>query len=320
MPAISCSAPGKVILCGEHAVVYGRPAIAIPVFKVASTCRIIARPTATSNDIIINAPKIGLKTELDKLSDTHPIRKTIEIVLESLKFKHLPSCEILINSSIPTAAGMGSSASTSVALIRAVSTFLGHPFESSEINRIAFEIEKFHHGSPSGIDNTVITYAKPLYFVRNSPYQFLSIKKGFSLLIADSGISSSTGKVVNEVKAGWEKEPAKYEGYFNEIQSICNAIRGCLESGETDALGELLNNNHRLLIEMGVSCPKLDHLVKTALENGAEGAKLSGGGQGGNMIALVSSENQERIAHALQQAGAVNTIFTQIPAEGDLLE
>lgn len=316
MPAISCSAPGKVILCGEHAVVYGKPAIAIPVFNVATKCTIIARPSASSDETTIVAPNIGLKCHLGCLVEGHPIRNTIRLVLEKLHAGKLPVCEILIQSTLPTAAGLGSSASTSVALVRALSTFLGHPFTNEIVNEIAFEIEKIHHGTPSGIDNTVITYEKILFFLKDSSCNFLTPRNPLTLVIADSGIKSSTAKVVQEVNQRYVTDPTKYDKLFNQIEAISFYIKEHLQSGSLKSLGKQLTLNHTLLQEMGVSNARLDDLVSCALEHGALGAKLSGGGQGGNMIALVDAENASSIAGHLTQAGAVNTIITQIPVIG----
>lgn len=316
MPAISCSAPGKVILCGEHAVVYGKPAIALPVFNVKTKCNIIARPSASTDETLVVAPNIGLKCHVGCLVETHPIRTTIRLVLEHLKIDHLPVCEIQIHSTLPTAAGLGSSASTAVALIRALSTFLGHPFENEVVNQIAFEIEKIHHGTPSGIDNTVITFEKPLFFIKDAPFEFLSLRETLTLIIADSGIKSTTAKVVQQVREHYEQEPHRYQAFFDQIEEISLSIKNELELGNQKSVGEYLTKNHTVLKEMGVSCNKLDRLVSAALKSGAMGAKLSGGGQGGNMIAMVEPESANTIADALRSAGAVNAIITQIPAQG----
>lgn len=316
MPAISCSAPGKVILCGEHAVVYGKPAIAVPVLNVATKCTIIARPTAPSDEVLIVAPNIGLKCEYKCLVEGHPIRATIRRVLEHFSIDHLPVCEIQIHSTLPTAAGLGSSASTSVALIRALSTFLGHPFADEEVNQIAYEIEKIHHGTPSGIDNSVITYAKTLFFIKGQPMKFLDPQKNLTLVIADSGIKSSTVKVVSGLKGRYTAEPEKYSALFDQIGEVSLQVKETLESGHLEETGSLLTRNHALLKEVGVSCSKLDDLVACALEHGAKGAKLSGGGQGGNMIALVNPDQAEAMSGWLREAGATNTIITQIPAKG----
>lgn len=316
MPAISCSAPGKIILCGEHAVVYGKPAIAIPIFDVSTKCTIVARPTAPSDETIIIAPAIGLKSNLSCLLADHPIRVAIDLVLNHLKIDHLPVCEINIQSTLPTAAGLGSSASTSVALIRALSTFLGHPFEDEVVNQLAFTIEKIHHGTPSGIDNTVVTFGKAIFFVKGQENHFLQPEKSLTFVIADSGIKSSTSKVVAEVYQAYQQNIEKYSTYFERIDHIAQSARIFFESGDLKNLGISLSENHQVLQEMEISCEKLDKLVSSALGGGALGAKISGGGKGGNMIALVEPDQAQEVAVVLLDAGAVKTIITTIPAKG----
>lgn len=288
----------------------------MPVFEGSTRCSILALPTAPHDESIVIAPGIGLKCQLRCLVENHPIRVAVNLVLAKLDLDHLPVCEIRIQSTLPTAAGLGSSASTSVALIRALSTFLGHPFADDEVNQAAFEIEKIHHGTPSGIDNTVITYAKTLFFVKGQPYEFLVPGKPFTLVIADTGIKSSTSKVVSEVKQNTLEYPAKFEALFSQIGAISLSVKQSFLLGDLQVMGKSLTENHLLLREMGVSCEKLDLLVDCALECGALGAKLSGGGQGGNMIALVEPGHAESLAKALKSKGAVNTIITHMPAKG----
>ncbi len=316
MPAITCSAPGKIILCGEHAAVYGSPAIAIPVFDVKTKCTIIARPTACTDDPLIVAPDIALRCHLTCLVENHPIRMVVKLVLDRFKLDHLPVCEIQIHSTLPTAAGMGSSASTAVALIRALSTFLGHPFENEVVNELAFEIEKIHHGSPSGIDNSVITYQKCLYFIKGQPFQLLEPKATFTLVIADSGIKSTTARVVEQVRLSYQDNKPAFEQYFSEIGNVSDQIRKDLILGNISDIGTLMTKNHKLLQTIGVSCEKLDTLVACALDAGSLGAKLSGGGKGGNMIALVNDETADTIADKLRSCGAVNTIIIRVPTGG----
>lgn len=316
MPAISCSAPGKVILCGEHAVVYQKPAIAVPVFEGSTKCSIVAKPTAPHDETIVIAPNIALKCYLSCLVEKHPIRVAINLVLNKLNVDHLPVCEIRIHSTLPTAAGLGSSASTSVALIRALSTFLGSSFTDDEVNQLAFEIEKIHHGTPSGIDNTVITYAKSLFYIKGQPSEFIFPGKQVTLIIADTGIKSSTSKVVSEVRLGYQEKKDHFEDLFNQIGDLVISAKESFINGDLISLGKSLTENHMLLRKMGVSSDKLDELVDCALSHGAMGAKLSGGGQGGNMIALVKSDEAELLASALVSKGAVNTLITRVPAKG----
>ncbi|MRS03149.1 mevalonate kinase, partial [bacterium] len=258
----------------------------------------------------------ALKCHLRCLVENHPIRTAINLVLEKLSLDHLPVCEIRIQSTLPTAAGLGSSASTSVALIRALSTFLGHTLPDDEVNALAFEIEKFHHGTPSGIDNTVVTYAKPLFFIKGQAPEFILPGEPLTLVIADTGIKGSTSKAVADVKQGYQSEPVRFEALINRIGDLVSSSKALLIKGNLQELGKNLTENHGLLSEMGVSCDKLDQLVTCALSHGALGAKLSGGGQGGNMIALVESHLADSIALALRSKGAVNTIITHVPAKG----
>lgn len=312
MPAISSSAPGKLILCGEHAVVYGQPAIALPITDVQTRCVILARPGTESSEVLIKDHAFGLDTRLSSLNTDHPIRRTVETVLAELKIDHLPACEIQIHSTIPHSGGLGSSASMAVALTRSLAIYLGHPFEDTTVNNIAFEIEKLHHRTPSGIDNTVITYGKPVFYIKDTPIELLEIAHPMVLLIADSGIKGSTAKAVEHVRKLWKASPIEFEGYFTEVGGITLKIKRFLLTGEFEKIGTLLTRNHQLLKEIGVSLPALDHLVDVAKRSGAFGAKLSGGGLGGNVLALVSPELADQVRNSLLRSGAAHVLIARI--------
>ncbi len=193
MPAISATAPGKVILFGEHAVVYGRPAIAVPVTQVKARAVVTAAPRGAPGEVRLLAPDIGLDAILEELGSADPLAAAIREVASTLKVKQFPACTIKITSTIPVAAGMGSGAAVSVALIRALSAFFGHPLPDEKVSALAFEIEKIHHGTPSGIDNTVVTYSMPVYFVKGKPIETLQVRRPFTIVIGDTGVSSPTG-------------------------------------------------------------------------------------------------------------------------------
>ena len=161
MPAISASAPGKIILFGEHAVVYGRPAIAVPVLQVRAKAIVRADPRAQSGQVFIQAPDINLNTTLDDLPTTHPIAAAIRAVTSTMHLQQPPACNLRITSTIPIAAGMGSGAAVTVAILRALSAFWGNPLNDEQVSGMAYEVEKIHHGTPSGIDNHVVTSAMP---------------------------------------------------------------------------------------------------------------------------------------------------------------
>lgn len=303
------SAPGKIILFGEHAVVYGQPALAVPVTQVEAEVRI---DRIFSSGIRINAPNIQLNEKLDALAPTHPLAATVRNTLHALEVDSLSNVAILIRSSIPVASGLGSGAAVSVAIIRALAKQLKKTLTDEQVSALAFETEKLYHGTPSGIDNSVVTYAKPVYFVKNQPIEVLRVKYPFTIVIGDTGIPASTKESVRDVRIQHHKRPDRYETLFATIGSIANTARQLIEGGMPESLGPLMDENHAMLRSMNVSSPVLDHLVDAAREGGALGAKMSGGGRGGNMIALAQASKAGAVARALKEAGATNTIITRI--------
>ena len=312
MPAFSATSPGKIILFGEHAVVYGFPAIAIPVVQVRAKATVTPNIKQNTDDIVFHAPDVGLHASLHELSRDHPMAKIVEELKKHLQIEKVPPCTIRVTSTIPIASGLGSGAAVSVAILKALSAFLGKSLSLETLSTITYEVEKIYHGTPSGIDNTVITYVEPVYFQKGKPIKTFEIKKPFTLVIADTGVQSPTAVAVSDVRKAWQKDPETYESYFQSIGEIVSKAKNAIIHGAFVELGELMNQNHLLLQKIGVSSPELDNLTNAARDAGALGAKLSGGGRGGNMIALTSDDKAEKIAEYLQQAGAVNTIITQV--------
>lgn len=305
------SAPGKVILFGEHAAVYNRPALAVPVAQVSVSAEVVDSPR---QGVWIQAPAVELHAELDSLPESHPLAYAVRRAFQRLGIS-LPlqqGLEISIQSTIPVASGLGSGAAVSVALLRALSAHLGCPMADGEVNDLAYEVEKLHHGAPSGIDNTVVAYAKPVYFIKDKPIEFVRVGKPFTIVIGDTGIPAPTKQTVGEVRRLWNRNQLGIENIFNEIAQISLIGRRSIESGKPELLGELMDKNHEYLQILTVSCPELDRLVETARRAGALGAKLSGGGRGGNMIALVKVGSAESIAEALRLAGAKRAIIAEI--------
>lgn len=312
MPAFTATAPGKIILLGEHAVVYGQPALAVPVRKVRARAVVRAEIGQKAETIHLLAPEIDLDTTYDTLEPGNPLRLAIAVVLDELGISRTPACSIRIQSTIPMASGLGSSAAVSVAVIRALSGFLGHPLSREKVSALAFEVEKIHHGTPSGIDNTVVTFDKPVFFSKDDDLQILSIGKSFTFVIGDTGIPSATAHTVASVRKAYHAEQQRYEDLFSSIGSLVLKAQDAIQEGKSEVLGLLMDENHVFLKEMGVSIPELDQLVGTAKKTGALGAKLSGGGGGGNMIALVNPNQADMVANSLEKAGAAQTIITHI--------
>ena len=311
MPSFTASAPGKVILFGEHAVVYGQPAIAVPMLSSRARATVVPDVQGTSGEIEVDAPQLPLYAPLLDLDQKHPIRVAIEQAAGETDLSVLPACRILINSDIPKASGLGSSAAVSTALIRAFSAFLGKRLTDQELSDKVFEVEKIQHGTPSGIDNSVISFQRPIFFQIDTPIEFLSIPKPFRIIIADSGIQGNTRLAVQGVRDKWQAEPERYENVFDEIGNICRIARKQILEGNPDQLGTLMDRNQTLLEELGVSTPELESLIQAAREAGALGAKLSGGGLGGHIIALID-EGEEEIYKKLLERGAKNVQSTWI--------
>ena len=308
------TAPGKAILFGEHAVVYGRPAIAVPVREVCARAEVTPLPGAAAGTIVVDAPDVGLAGDLAGLDPSHPIPRIILDTLHALGPGLAPGLTLRVTSTIPIASGMGSGAAVSVAIARALSQHLGLPLAPDQISALAFAVERIHHGTPSGVDNTVVTYGLPVYFRPGEPPIPFEIRGQMNLLIGDTGIASSTAAAVGMVRERWRADAQAYDRHFDALGELSDRARALLEAGRISELGPLLDSGHGVLQQIGVSSPALDELVEAARTAGAWGAKLSGAGLGGTMLALAAEADVDRVHRALETAGAVRIIRTQVGA------
>jgi len=308
---VQSSAPGKIILFGEHAVVYGEPAIAVPVTEVEAEASVV--PAPGGHGLTLVAADLGESFPLGDAPPGDPLAMAAQLTLDLLGVPP-PDARLTVRSTIPIASGLGSGAAVSTALVRALARFLGHALEPADVSALVYAVEKIHHGTPSGIDNTVIAYEKPVYFVREarvgpSP---LSVGAPFRLLIGDTGLPSPTRRLVDRVRARREEDRAGCDAILEQIGSVARRGRRAIEEGRVGDLGPLMTENHRLLVELGVSSPALDALVNAACSTGATGSKLSGAGQGGNMLALAPPGAEGPVTRALRDAGAVRVIETTV--------
>lgn len=327
---IKASAPGKIILFGEHAVVYGRPALAVPVNQVRATVSLKlpspetvrakkkrgeTDPKSWQEKVVIEAPDIGLTSNFFQLlaaKEPHPLAFAVETLLSALEVTSLPPLTLRIRSTIPVAAGLGSGAAVTVALMRALLAFLDRSLPDRKISALAYEVERLYHGTPSGIDNTVVTFARPVYFIKGHLIEPFHVGQPFTIVIGDTGISAPTKESVADVRRLWQAERKRWEKVFDKIGEIAQKGRQIIANDDPSLLGPLMDENHTLLQMLTVSIPALDRLVLSARRAGALGAKLSGGGRGGNMIALAYQKSAPAIAEALLSAGAKRTIITQV--------
>ncbi len=308
------SAAAKIILLGEHAVVYGVPAIAIPVSDVRVFATV--KPEPLGKGLCIAAEDLNqiLPVQVDAEQVDNALLLTVKLILTRLHAKP-PDATIAIRSQIPPASGLGSGAAVSTALGRALCMAIDQPLAREDLNAIVYEVEKMHHGTPSGIDNTVIVYERPVYYVRDQAIQTFSIGAPIHLLIADTGQGALTKIAVGAVRDLYNSEPERITPILDAIRDLVIRARAAIEAGEIGVLGSLMNDNHAHLRELTVSSNELDQLVDAARQAGALGAKLSGGGRGGNMIALVTPETRDEVERALLAAGAVRVIRTTLEKE-----
>jgi mevalonate kinase len=306
---ITATAPGKIILFGEHAVVYGRPAIAVPVTQVQAAVTI---EPSSQRGLTIRSIDKDFTIDFDRAKPNDPLAAIVQLTLKYLGVPR-PDCLITIRSTVPIASGLGSGAAVSTAIVRALSKFVGRGVISPETtSNLVYEVEKLHHGTPSGIDNTVIAYELPVYFIKSQPIQTFKVHSPFTVIIGNTGVASPTKIAVGDVRQHWEADRDKYEALFDQIGSITQAARTAIKNGSNDQLGPLMDRNQELLRQIDVSSPELEKLIEAAKRAGASGAKLVGGGRGGNMIALVADSNRDQVTSALKSAGAVSTIVTEI--------
>jgi len=285
------AAPGKVILLGEHAVVYGRTALAAAIDRYVQVCITSTPRTSENAEHAMAAEVLTRATELMSVSPR--------------------TFETTISSNLPSGVGLGSSAALSVALIRALAQFVGREFDAAAVCAHAFELEKVFHGFPSGVDNTVATHGGLIAFRLNAAVRALSIARPVQLVIALGRTPRRTRAAVTALRARWDAERAPYECLFDEVDELVTSAEHALGDGDLRILGDLMNANHAVLRRLGVSTDELDRLVALARAEGAWGAKLTGGGGGGAIICLGDTE---RLLAAFSQAGwqaFATTISTQ---------
>ena len=319
MTVLAASAPAKIILCGEHAVVYGQPAIAVPVSSLRVTAQVSPNPTGQPGLYLIASETM----EQVILSANPPYPEDPLASAAALALQHwqidAPDLTITVKSAIPIASGLGSGAAVTTAVIRALSMALNRPIETAALNKLVYEIEKLHHGTPSGIDNTVIVYEQPVFFMRDNPMERLIIGTPLHILIGDTGKTALTRVAVGDVRRLYESDSSLVQPILGSIGDLVRESRHAIEHGDAPTLGKLMNQNHSYLQQLTVSSSELDILVTAAQNAGALGAKLSGGGRGGNMIALVKPETALTLQNALLAAGAVRVFTTTLKSDSAII-
>jgi len=298
-PRGSGRAAGKVILLGEHAVVYGQPALALPISDAIGVSVFDAESGSH-----LRIPDWGIDQSAasgEAIADG--VMALLQFLVRKLGIQGT-GLRIEVDASIPPAAGLGSSAALAVAIIRALSDAFDLGMADNSVNELAFECEKLAHGTPSGIDNTLAVYDRPIVFSNKGSGTFneLDIRDRVPLVIACSGTRGSTRVQVDGVRKRWQLNKNSYEGIFEQIGRTSLAGADALSSSDFVNLGSLMNICQGLLNALGVSTPVLEEMVDIARSNGALGAKLTGGGGGGCVIALCPGV-EAQVSTAFSAAG-----------------
>ena len=291
------SACGKIILMGEHAVVYGRPAIALPI-----PLAVEAAVRKEGDGVTVLIPRWGLEQKVH--ANTQGLSGILAEILNELGL-HTESMTIEAFPNIPRAMGLGGSAALAVAIMRALDYTYDIGLDEERINALAHRCEVAAHGTPSGVDNTVATYGEALVYTKvdDAPtFEGLTVGTPFDVVIGITGKESLTAETVARVRAAWQQNEPRYESIFDQIGALTQSARAAIEGGRLDELGELMNLCHGYLNALQLSTPELEALVHIARDHGAPGAKLTGGGGGGSMIAL-GGDDPDGIAEAMRAAG-----------------
>ena len=224
--------------------------------------------------------------------------------------------ELTLEGNLYCASGIGASAASCVAIARALSDHFGLNLSDEEINEIAYEGEKAYHGTPSGIDNTASTFGGLIWFEKgeNNVMDKISLPYPVEIVMGNTGKVANTSAAVTGVRERKEKDPEKYNPKFDRAENIAYLAKDALQDEDYKEVGKLMNEIHKLLQQIEVSSKELDFLVKLARDHGALGAKLTGGGLGGNMIALTPGRDlQDDVANAIEKEG-FQTVKTVIGA------
>jgi mevalonate kinase len=301
------SAPAKIILFGEHFVVYNKPAI------LASVTKRIKVGAHLNNSKTINIKSdLGIEASYkesdfniikganDSQTILYPLYESARSVLSE---RHqILGLDILVNSEFPYGLGLGSSAASCVATVAAVDSLFHKPDKQYVCDK-AIKSERLIHNNSSGADCYISTFGGLIYYIKNTGFNKIYCRKDLSLLIGNTGIRHSTGALVSSVKKFKDENSSLFNNLSRRAENICRDAFTAITKGDERKLGKLMRENHTLLQQIGVSHDKIDYLVNVCVENGALGAKLTGAGGGGIMIALVPQEEKLKLISIIEKNG-----------------
>lgn len=319
---ISVSAPGKLMLFGEHSVVYGRPCIVTAVNQ-----RIFVKIVKTKGDsILINAPEVNVKNYSIKVSNLGKIDypKDIKFVLKSVenffkKYKVSSGLKIFTHSQFSSLFGFGSSSAITVCMVKGLSKIFDIQVYNKALFDIAYKTVLDVQGVGSGFDLAAAVWGGTLYFVGGGKKIVPLNVKPFKLIVGYTGIKADTATLIKNVADLYKKNKTEVEGIFKSIDKIVEKAKINLQKGNYRVLGDLMIKDQGFLNSLGVSSTKLDNLISAANTSGAFGAKLSGAGGGDCMIAFVDKKNKNNVMNEIVKKGGI-IIDVKTGAEGVRVE
>ncbi|NVY95823.1 mevalonate kinase [Lactobacillus sp. DCY120] len=299
-------AHGKLILVGEHAVVYGQPAITIPLLNLQVQATVKSAPAAyLSSDyyqgLLAQAPQdfAGIKSLVNRLEEDLKLEPT--------------TLALQINSALPLERGLGSSAATGAAICRAFFALAQKDLSCQTLINYTNFSEEIIHGTPSGVDAATVNSKQPLYFIKNQETSPFAMNFHGYLVIIDSGIKGKTGAAVAALRLLKKEQPEFVNPRLEELGSLAQQARKLLQTDGLLELGQVFRAAQKILRELQISNQQLDQLVQGASQAGALGTKITGGGRGGCLVALASDFDQaQKIGQAVLRQGAAQVFFQDL--------
>jgi mevalonate kinase len=298
---MTCVGFGKIILLGEHAVVYGYPALAAALDRGVTVAPV---PTPAGGPLRMDLRAWDVAVTA---GDDHPVARSLVAIADALGAGR-PPLSLIADAQIPPGAGLGSSAALAVAVARALLTYLKRPLDAATVSRAAGASEALVHGRPSGVDVALAIAGGIGVFRRSTGLAPLGGRPTLRVLVGPSGAPRSTAAMVERVA---EATGAQVDDVrLRELGALTDAGTAALLASDLPALGAAMNRAHTVLGELGVSTAQLDALCDAARDAGGHGAKLTGGGGGGAVIAVAPRDREQAVLAAWRQAGVDGFVAT----------
>ena len=294
-------ATGKIILIGEHSVVYGKKAIAFPFAGVGIHTTVQKKPTIHIQSKYFS----GTLDEMKQIASMHNLVLLIEVLQKDLA---LPNFNLSIQSSIPSERGMGSSAAVAVSIVRAFFDWQNLALDNKTLLKYVDYSEQIAHDNPSGIDAAATSGTQPILFEKGQPFEAFPLNVDAYLLVADTGIKGQTRQAVKDVATLVNQKGQSVQAIIDQLGDLTLEAKTAIIQNQAKRLGQIMTASHHLLQKLTVSNQTLDEAVEIALDNHALGAKLTGGGRGGCLIVLAKDlQSAKQIQEKLISYGMKRT-------------